>query len=129
MEGDHPGAAPPHDTAGGAARRAPRGRARGAGRAVVVGAVGVALVVSGGLAWVSVGAPAGATTGAAAHDDPAINLPYDVTDPLAAIDAARAAEGLAPMDDSGFGQLTRAQELFVVIDLERVAAPFRPSRR
>jgi hypothetical protein len=92
----------------------------------VVGAVGAVLVVSGVLAWMSAGAPAGATTDVVAHDDPAINLPYDVTDPLAAVDAGRAAEGLAPMDDSGFGRLTEAQELFVVIDLERVARALPP---
>ncbi|HTZ09390.1 MAG TPA: hypothetical protein VMB72_09975, partial [Acidimicrobiales bacterium] len=52
--------------------------------------------------------------------DPAANLPYDYGSPLAAVDAGRAEDGQGPISTAGFGAFTPAQEVFVLVNLERV---------
>ncbi|MGA2519358.1 MAG: hypothetical protein ABSG81_00885 [Acidimicrobiales bacterium] len=90
--------------------------------------------VVGAVSWTS-GSPAGAATatGVAVHDapvdpavNPALNLPYAYSSALAAVDAGRAVDGLGPLNTTGFRRLTAEQELFVVINLERVARGLSP---
>jgi hypothetical protein len=87
-----------------------------------VGAV-ASVVVAGVVASIVPGASA--DPGARAID-PASNLPYMFASPLDAVNAGRAEEGLAPISDRGFGALTSEEELFVVIDLERVGRSLPP---
>ncbi len=92
------------------------------GSALRVGTLAL-LVTVGALAW----RPPGVSAEASAHVvDPASNLPYTFANSLDAVNAGRAQDGYAPISDSGFSALTPAQEMFVIIDLERVARGLPP---
>jgi hypothetical protein len=58
--------------------------------------------------------------------DPASNLPDTFASPIAAVNAGRANDGVAPISDSGFSSFTPEQETFVVVNLERVARGLPP---
>ncbi len=69
---------------------------------------------------------AGALGGTATRRDPASNLAYTFSGPLDAVNAGRAAEGIGPLPTGGLGALTTAQEVFVIVDLERAARGLVP---
>jgi hypothetical protein len=95
-------------------------RRRTDARTLIIGALG-AVVAMAAVAFV---VPAGAvdqTGNVVAHADPASNLPDLYANSLAAVNAGRALEGLAPISDSRFTSFTSTQEMFVIINLERTA--------
>ena len=59
-------------------------------------------------------------------DNPAFNLPYTEGTYLDAVNTGRAVEGLAPIATNGWGALTSVQQVFAVINLERVARALPP---
>ncbi|MGA2520861.1 MAG: hypothetical protein ABSG81_08615 [Acidimicrobiales bacterium] len=80
---------------------------------LVVGAVGVPLI--------------GSATDAAAAGDPTTNLAYTGADtPLQNVDLGRAQDGVGPLSGSGLGTLTGPEELFVVVNLERIGRSLAP---
>jgi hypothetical protein len=85
---------------------------------------GVALVAA--LGVVASIVPGASATTAARVIDPASNLPYTFAHPLDAVNAGRAQEGLAPISGNGFGSLTSEEELFVLVNLERVGRSLPP---
>jgi hypothetical protein len=75
----------------------------------------------------SASVPAGAT-GTAAAGNPSANLVPSSSDWLSAIDSARASEGVAPMgvDEAALDALPVPEQLFVVINQERIARGLAP---
>jgi hypothetical protein len=90
--------------------------------ALVVGAVALVSVL-GMVASIVPGASAQPTGRAA---DPPSNLPDTFARPLDAVNAGRAQDGVARITDRGFGSLTSGEELFVLVNLERVARSLPP---
>jgi hypothetical protein len=85
---------------------------------------GVALVTA--LGVVASIVPGASAKTAARVIDPASNLPYKFAHPFDAVNAGRAQEGLAPISANGFGSLTSEEELFVLVNLERVGRSLPP---
>ncbi len=95
-------------------------RARNTRRALLVGGL-VSVLATAAVAFVITGAGATVSARVTARTDPASNLPYSYPNFLDAVNAGRALEGLAPISDVGRGQFSVTQEMFVVINLERIA--------
>ena len=81
----------------------------------------MSVLATAAVAFVITGAGATVTAHVTARADPASNLPYTYPNFLDAVNAGRALEGLAPISDIGRGQFSVTQEMFVVINLERIA--------
>jgi len=80
----------------------------------------VSVLATAAVAFVVPGAAATVTAHVTARADPASNLPYTYANFLDAVNAGRALEGLSPITDVDLGQFSVTQEMFVVINLERV---------
>ncbi len=93
---------------------------RNNGHALLVAGV-VSVLATAAVACVVPGAAATVTARVTARADPASNVPYTYANFLDAVNAGRALEGLSPITDIGLGQFSVAQEMFVVINLERIA--------
>ena len=93
------------------------------GRLRVALALAVVLA-SGAIGWAEAGSPAGAQAGPGG--DPSFNLPDNYASSLAAVNAGRADDGLGPLAAGDLAGLSPAQEMFVIIDLERVARSLPP---
>ena len=61
-----------------------------------------------------------------ASGNPSSNLPYTYVNALVAVNAGRARDGVGPISANGFYSLTPAQELFVVVNLERIGRSLPP---
>jgi len=83
------------------------------------GAVAAVIVMAGTLPFV-LGAFAGTRA------DPSANLPYTEGSSLGAVDAGRAEDGLGPLSTAGFGAFTPAEEVFVLVNIERVDRGLTP---
>ncbi len=69
----------------------------------------------------------GPATGAAALSDPSTNLAYAGADtPLQNVDLGRAQDAVGPVPGTGLDALTGPEELFVVVNLERIGRSLAP---
>jgi hypothetical protein len=105
------------------ARRVRAPKTRPCRSALLIGAVALAAALA---AVATSGASGTAAHATARVTDPASNLPYTFANPLDAINAGRAHEGLAPISVNGLASLTSAEQMFVVINLERLARSLPP---
>ena len=58
--------------------------------------------------------------------NPAANLPFTESGGLAAVNAGRSVEGLAPVSTAGWSALPPAEQVFVIVNLERISRSLPP---